>query len=161
MVPTSLFMVKSLALKTACHSSSSRPSEDGAAAGALLCLASWYSSNSENLAFMTLRREAGRLPGLRLDSWLLQRLATANQSDGIRTVEPKYLGGTVDQEVEDEKQKDSLGKMLGGGRVKRGQGKQQVCRKSQTKFLTAIQCSLSKFFRQFEVNFFMIILPLI
>ena len=91
LVPTSLFMVKSLALKTACHSSSSRPSEDGAAAGALLCLASWYSSNSENLAFITLRREAGRLPGLRLDSWLLQRLATANQSDGIRTVEPKYL----------------------------------------------------------------------
>ena len=57
----------------------------------MLCLASWYSSNSENLAFMTLRREAGRLPGLRLDSWLLQRLATASQSDGIRTVEPKYL----------------------------------------------------------------------
>ena len=107
LVPTSLFMVKSLALKTACHSSSSRPSADGAAAGALLCLASWYSSNSENLAFMTLRREAGRLPGLRLDSWLLQRLATASQSDGIRTVEPKYLGGTVDQEVEKEKQRDS------------------------------------------------------
>ena len=73
-------------------------------------------------------------------------------------MEPKYLGGTVDQEVEDEKQKDSLGKMLRGGWVKRGQGKQQVCRKSQTKFLTAIQCSLSKSFRQFE-GYFMITIP--